>query len=172
MKKSFYILVSLILTATTSLTYAGTDSSDDAARYYRSYPDKYDGKTIDIDCAFVTRINGGPQIDGIVFFAAHTVDTDNRSRGGSLIVAVYENEAERFMKRYGTAIEINRGQSQKVDTRTLRGTFRQLESGRVYIDEPGDAHEIITANLETARRLIPAEGGSGRSFGKGKKKFG
>lgn len=147
--------------------FAGSEAGDDSARYYKSNPEKFDGKMVDVDVAFVTRINRKDRIEGVVFFVAHTVDDDNTARGGSIIVAILEDEAESFMRKYGTAIE----RKGKVDTKRLRGTFHQLKGGRVYIDESGEAHALIEAHVkERGDSAIPVDEGSAIP-GKKKKRF-
>lgn len=134
--------------------YAGTDAGEDSARYYKSNPDKFDGEKVDVDVAFVTRINRKTRLDGVVFFVAHTVDEDNHVPGGSIIVAVLEGDAEHFMRKYGTALE-RRG---KVDTKRLRGTFHQLKRGLCYIDQSGEADALIEAyRKEHSDDVIPED---------------
>ena len=141
-------LISHIVLAVTSVliatpAFAGSDAGEDSARHYKSHPEKYDGEKIDMDCAFVTRVNGGPQVEGVVFFIAHTVDDENKVRGGAMVVAVLDDDADSFMRKYGTAIQRRSGAGDWVETTRLRGTFHQLDRGRVYLDESGEAHAIL-----------------------------
>lgn len=126
--------------------FAGSEAGEDSARHYRSHPDEYDGEKVDVDVAFVTRINGKKAVEGVVFFIAHTFDEENEAPGGGIIVAVLDDDTESFMRKYGTAIE-RKGKG-GVDTKRLRGTFHQMKRGRVYIDESGEAHELILAHIE------------------------
>jgi len=174
MKQLAHTVLALCSLCFLTSTHAGTEAGDDTARHYKSYPDKYNGKKIDVDCTAVHRINGGPSVEGVVFFVAHTIDRDNRGAGGSLVVAVPEDDAESFLRKYGNTIERNRGEAEKVDSKRLRGTFYQLDRGHVYLDESGEAHELILAKLDAAKGQIRAgdgipTGGAGK-LGKKKKK--
>lgn len=161
MKKIAYILLAILSLALCGASHAGTLSGDDAARHYKSNPDKYDGKAVDVDCVMVTRINGGPQVQGVVFFVAHTKDDKNKKRGGGIVVAVAEDHANAFVRKYGDAIEVNRGATEKIDSKRLRGIFRVLDRGYVYIDVAGGGvHDAITANRENAKSKI-GRGGAG-----------
>lgn len=122
---------------------------------------------VDVDVAFVTRVNRKDGIDGVVFFVAHTIDDDNSARGGSIVVAVLEADVEKFMRKYGTAVE----RKGRVDTKRLRGTFHHVKGARVYIDESGEAHALIEAHIkEKGDAAIPADGDGAVGGGK-KKKF-
>lgn len=125
--------------------FAGSGAGDDSARYYKSNPEKFDGKKVDVDVAFVTRINRKDRVDGVAFFVAHTVDEDNNSLGGAIVVAVLDDDTDSFMRKYGTAVE-RRGKG--VDSKRLRGVFHLLKGGRVYIDESGEAQAIIEAHIQ------------------------
>ncbi|MGB0743529.1 MAG: hypothetical protein ACPGSB_03285 [Opitutales bacterium] len=169
--QSKYILA--LICATLALpAFAGTEAGDDSALYYRNNPEKYDGKTVDIDVAFVTRINRRNSVEGLVFFVAHTVDDENNTRGGAIIVAVLDDDIEKFMRKYGTSIE--RKSRGDIDTERLRGTFHQLKGGRVYIDESGEAHELILAHLEEKAdfTLPDAEEALGPGLGNGPRRRG
>ncbi|ADE54561.1 hypothetical protein [Coraliomargarita akajimensis] len=166
--QTFLAISSLVLTST---LFAGTEAGKDSARHYKSYPEKYDNKTVSIDCTFVTRINGGPQVDGIAFFVAHTADTDNNMRGGAIVVAVAEADADKLVKKFGNTPEINenarKSTADRVDSKRLRGTFHQLEKGTVYIDLNGDAHETILEKAEAAKGKIRAGDGIPSTSNKG-----
>lgn len=163
MKKTLHLVLMLAFSFCAQQLSAA-DAGDDAARHYKSNPDKYDGKKVDVDCAFVTRINGGPQVDGVVFFVAHTVDADNQANGGSIVVAVLEGDADYFMRDYGTAVERRNGKK-GVDYERLRGTFRVLDRGNVYLDESGDAHALIEAHLDAHGKFaLPGGGNSRKKF--------
>lgn len=158
-------IIALCCACLLSTSYAGSDASKDSARHYKSYPEKYDGETASLDCTYVTRINKGPQVEGVAFFVAHTVDDDNKMRGGSIVVAILDEDADAFAKKYGNTLDIDRDQrpknttKERVDSKRLRGTFHQLEKGHVYIDINGDAHERILAKIETAKGCIRAGDG-------------
>lgn len=155
MKLNAILLLLFSFFAASSLAQAQAQAGEDTARYYKSNPEEFDGETVDVDCVFVTRINGGPQIEGVTFFVVHTKDDDNRLRGGSIVAAVLAEEADSFIRKYGNTPEINRGSSEKVDSKRLRATFHQLERGRVYLDaSEGPAHELITEQLEDALESI------------------
>lgn len=159
------LALSAALFATTA--YAEIDAGRDSAKYYTTFPDKWDGHKVSVDCVSVKRINGGPQIEGIVFFGAHTMDDKNNAPGGSIVVAVLEDEVESFVRKYGTVIERTPGQSDRVENKRLTGIFHQLERGHVYIDESGNAHDLILKHKETAKDAIrfgdgiPEGGGAG-----------
>ena len=137
--------------AATSMAQAEAYAGEDSARHYKSNPDKYNGETVDVDCVFVTRINGGPQIEGVTFFIVHTKDDDNRARGDSRVADVLTENASKFIRKYGDTPDIKRGSSSPVDSKRLRATFHQLEKGRVYLDaSEGPAHELIKEHREEA----------------------
>ncbi|MEM1223095.1 MAG: hypothetical protein AAGH40_10050 [Verrucomicrobiota bacterium] len=162
MKKLIHTPLAVLAIFLPSLTFAGSDAGDDSARNYKNFPEKYDGKKIDIDCTHVSRINGGPKIDDVTLFVAHTVDRDNRTRGGSIVVAVLAEDAESFARKFGTAIEISRGAVEKVDSKSLRGTFHMLDRGHVYIDyTDGEAALLIEERAELFRTKIRAGDGAG-----------
>lgn len=170
MKTIFLILfiLSFGITGAWAQSYAGEDS----ARYYKSTPEKFDGSAVDIDCIFVTRVNGRAQVDGVTFFVAHTKDSDNRARGGSIVVAVLEEEAESFIRKYGTTLDVSRGAAEKVSSKRLRGIFHIMGSGHVYIDESGEAHSLIAENKDAALSSIRSgDGGKGPRGGAAKKRF-
>ncbi|MDP4610265.1 MAG: hypothetical protein NWT02_03675 [Opitutales bacterium] len=156
MKHISKILVFLVASvALLTPSFAGSEAGKDSARYYKSHPEEFDTKRVDVDCIFVTRINGGPQVEGVSFYLAHTKDDDNNMRGGSIVVAVLTEEASSFVKKYGSMPDIDRGSSERVDSKRLRGTFHLLEHGHVYIDESeGPAHDLILEHLEAAKGLI------------------
>ncbi len=160
-------LIALFALTLASAAYAESFAGEDSARHYKSTPEKYDGKYVDVDCTFVTRINRGPQIEGITFFVAHTKDDDNRARGGSIVVAMLSDKADSFIRKYGNAPDINRGAAEKVDSKRLRGIFHQLAQGHVYIDvSDGEAHELILAQREQAKGAIGSGDGVPRGQGK------
>ncbi|MEM7790822.1 MAG: hypothetical protein AAF546_05420 [Verrucomicrobiota bacterium] len=162
MKKLIYTPLVLLAFFVPSLALAGSDAGDDSARNYKNFPEKYDGKKVDVDCTHVTRINGGPRIDDVILFAAHTVDRDNRTRGGSIVVAVLAEDAEAFARKFGTTIDITRGAAEKVDSKSLRGTFHMLDRGHVYIDyTDGEAATLIEERAELFRTKIRAGDGAG-----------
>jgi hypothetical protein len=172
------ILLGLTAALFVTSSFAGTTSGRDSAKFYKTHPDDWDGKKVSVDCVSVTRINGGPQIDDVVFFVAHTIDDDNKARGGSIVVAVLEGDVSSFIRKYGTVVERNRGQADRIDSKSLRGTFHVLEKGHVYLDESGDAHALILERKEDAKLAIRSEGfltesggiGAGRRHGPGKHK--
>ncbi len=155
MKNTLHIILAatISLSATSTLSYAGNESGKDSARYYKSHPDKFNSKAVDVDCTHVTRINGANQLDKIVFFAAHTKDDDNRTRGGSIVVAVAAEKADSFIRKFGTTLDRNRGSSERINSTRLRGIFHMLDNGSVYIDY-SDVHEVITKNLKNAKIAI------------------
>lgn len=156
MKHITKILVFLVASiALLTPSFAGSEAGKDSARYYKSHPEDFDNKRVDVDCTFVTRINGGPQVEGVSFFLAHTKDDDNNMRGGSIVVAVLTDDAASFVRKYGSMPEINRGSTKLVDSKRLRGTFHLLERGHVYIDESeGPAHDLIMEKKEEAKGII------------------
>ncbi len=175
MKTITSLLIALFaLFALTFSTAAHAESfaGEDSARHYKSNPEKYDGEYVDVDCVFVTRINGGPQIEGVTFFVAHTKDDDNRARGGMIVVAVLSDKADNFVRKYGNAPDIQRGAAEKVDSKRLRGIFHQLDRGHVYIDvSGGEAHELILEHVEDAKGHIRSGDGApdAGSTGNGRK---
>lgn len=180
MKTLFHTLLALSSMFIAASAFAA-ESGSDTARHYKSYPEQFDGQSADVDCAFVTRINRGPQVEGVAFFVAHTVDDDNAMRGGSIVVATLEADAESFVKKYGNVPEIDRKRGQnttadRVDSKSLSGTFNQLAKGSVYIDySNGEAHALILEKIEAAKSAIRMGDGipstGGKSFKKKKKKL-
>jgi hypothetical protein len=171
MKTLSKILLALSIFSFASVAHAGSYAGEDSARHYKSAPEEFDGEYVDVDCVFVTRINGGPQVEGVTFFLAHTKDDDNRARGGSIVVAVLSDKADSFVRKYGNTLDIDRGSSEKVDSKRLRGVFHQLAQGHVYIDvSAGEAHAIILEHREDAVGAIRSGDGvpDGRLKGKGK----
>lgn len=172
MKTLFRSLLAGISLFAATTASAGSDAGKDSARHYKSYPENFDGKTVSVDCTFITRINGGPQVEGVAFFIAHTADTDNEMRGGAIVVAVTEAKADSLVKKYGNVPERNGSKNStadKVESKRLRGTFHQLGKGHVYIDVNGDAHELVLAKIEDAKSKIKAgdgipNGGNGRPY--------
>ncbi len=170
MKRIPTLLITLFALSLASTANAQSYAGEDSARHYKSAPEKYNGQTVDVDCTHVTRINRGAKIDGVTFFAAHTKDDDNGIRGGTIIVAVLSDKADNFVRKYGDMPDIQRGSTEKVDSKRLRGTFHQLTLGQVYIDSTdGEAHELILKFKEEVINTIRAnEGGSfhkGNGFG-------
>ena len=169
MKLHTALLLVLSLFATTSIAQAEAFAGEDSARHYKSNPEKYDGETVDVDCVYVKRLPGAKKIEGVVFFLVHTKDADNRVRGGSIIAAVLEAEADKFIRKYGNTVDIDRGASIRVDSKRLRATFHQLERGRVYLDaSEGPANELIEAHLEAAIGAIRSGDGVPAAGAKGK----
>lgn len=172
MKPSTTLLLALSFFAALNSAQAESYAGGDSARHYESAPEKYDSEYVDVDCIFVTRINGGPQIEGVTFFVAHTKDDDNRVHGGSIVVAVLADKADSFVRKYGNTVDINRGAAEKVDSKRLRGVFHQLEKGHVYIDvSGGEAHDLILEKRADAIGNIRSGDGvpGGKGKGKGKK---
>lgn len=163
MKLNTTLLLVISFFAATSIAQAEAYAGEDSARHYKSAPEKYDGETVDVDCMYVTRVNRATKIEGVVFFLVHTKDDDNRARGGSIVTAVLEDESEKFIRKYGSSLDVNRGSTKPVDSKRLRATFQQLEKGRVYLDaSEGAAHELIEAKLEEALSNISTGEGKGR----------
>jgi hypothetical protein len=172
------LLPKILLTLSAALfvtgAYAGTDAGRDSAKFYKTFPEEWDAKKISLDCVSVKRINGGPQIEGVVFFGAQTIDDKNNAAGGSIVVAVLEGDVESFIRKYGTVIERTPGGSDRVENTRLRGVFHQLAHGHVYLDASGEAHDLILAHKEDAKGAIrhgdgiPA-GGASHSHKKRKK---
>lgn len=167
MKLMKYIILALVSTILTASAFAGSEAGDDSARHYRSDPEAFDGEKIDVDCTFVSRINGGPKIDGVVFFLVHTVDEDNKVRGGTLLAAVLEDDVDSFMRKYGTVPDRERGGP---DTNRLRGTFHVLPQGRAYVDVSDEAHDLIVEHREENGELRFADNRKGPGTGWKKKK--
>ena len=175
-------LTALAFLSAVTLVHGGSDASKDSARHYKSDPETYDNQSVAIDCIFVKRINGGPQVEGVAFFVAHTIDDDNQMRGGAIVVAVREEDADALAKKFGTVPDIDRDNRPKnttqdrVDSKRLRGTFHQLAKGHVYVDVNGDAHERVLEKIENSKSTIrmgdgiPVAGGNGIGNKKGKKK--
>jgi hypothetical protein len=142
------------------------DAGRDSAAYYKADPEQYDGRSVSIDCAYVTRINNDAKVAGVAFFVAHTIDDKNEMRGGGIVVAVLDDAATSFERKYGYKPEIDRrGNSTKgrVETKRLLGTFHQLKGGRVYIDYSGEANVLIQAKAEEAQAAI----GKGEAISRG-----
>ncbi|CAA6678760.1 MULTISPECIES: hypothetical protein [unclassified Lentimonas] len=167
------ILLTFTLTLTATLfissAYAGSDAGRGSAKYYKTFPDKWDGKKVHMDCVSVKRINGGPQVEGVVFFGAQTIDDKNNAPGGSIVVAVLEGDVEAFVRKYGTVMERTPGGSERVDNTRLSGVFHQLERGHVYLDASGEANDLILGHKEEAKNAIRFGDGirSGGGDGKG-----
>ncbi|MGB0413142.1 MAG: hypothetical protein ACPGJU_01735 [Coraliomargarita sp.] len=180
MKKLSKTILALLSACLVSTVFAGEEASDDSARHYKSHPEQYDGQSVDVDCAFVKRINGGPQVPGVAFFVAHTFDDKNKMHGGSIVIAVLEADASSFASKYGNIPDRERNKNStadRVDTKRLDGTFHQLAKGHVYIDESGNAHELIQEKLEEAKGKIragdgiPSGANTGRPHPKHKKRL-
>jgi len=168
MKSLSTLLIALSIFTFASAAQAESYAGEDSARHYKSAPEKFDGEYVDVDCVFVTRINGGPQVEGVTFFVAHTKDDDNRALGGSIVVAVLSDKADSFVRKYGNTLDVNRGAVEKVDSKRLRGIFHQLAQGHVYIDiSAGDAHELILKHKDNAKGAIRSGDGVPESRGKG-----
>lgn len=171
------LLPTILLTIATALSttgvYAGTniDAGRDSAKYYKTFPEEWDGKKISVDCTSVRRINGGPQVEGVVFFGAQTLDEKNNAPGGGIVIAVLEDDVEAFVRKYGTVIERTPGQSERVENKRLTGIFHELARGHVYVDASGEAHDLILAHKETAKGAIRYGDGvpAGGANGKGKR---
>lgn len=172
MKLYTTLLLVISFFAAISIAHAEAYAGEDSARHYKSNPEKYNGEAIDVDCVFVTRINRATRVEGVVFFSVHTKDDDNRARGGSIVAAVLEEEAAKFIRRYGDTPDISRGSTSPVDSKRLRATFHQLAKGYIYIDtSEGPAHELITEHRDEALGQIKAgESGVPAVKGKGKVK--
>lgn len=156
MKKRTLLLIAVLSALLTPIiTNAESYAGDDSARYYKSTPEEFDGEYVDVDCVFVTRINRGPDVEGVSFFVASTDDDKNHSYGGSIVVAVLTEDAEHLISKYGNTAALPRHPGESVDSKRLRGIFHQLEHGQVYIDySDGDAHEIIAEHSQEAEIKI------------------
>ena len=87
------------------------------------------------------------------------------------MTAVLEENADKFIRKYGNTPDINRGPTTRVDSKRLRATFHQLKKGRVYLDaSEGPAQELIEAHLEDAIGNIGKGDGVPAASGKGKVK--
>ncbi len=154
MKLLLKILFAVSVAFFTTSASAEIDAGRDSANYYKTFPDKWDENKISIDCVSAKRINGGPQVEGVVFFGAQTIDDKNKAPGGGIVVAVLEGDVESFVRKYGTVVERTPGSSEKVENKRLTGIFHQLERGHVYVDESGEAHALILAHVENAKGAI------------------
>ncbi|MGZ0708370.1 hypothetical protein ACWPKO_08530 [Coraliomargarita sp. W4R53] len=169
MKTLSTLLIALTALSFTSITHAESFAGKDSAHYYTNTPEQFDGEYVDVDCAFVTQINRGPQVEGVTFFTAHTNDKDNGLNGGTIVVAVLSDKADSFLRKYGDTPDIQRGSSEKVNSKRLRGIFHQLDKGHLYIDaSEGEAHNFILAHVEEAKASIRS--GSNASAKPGKPK--
>jgi hypothetical protein len=156
MKKRSLLLIALISALLTPIiTQAESAAGDDSARYYKSTPEEFDGDYVDVDCVFVTRINRGPEVEGVTFFVASTDDEKNHSYGGSIVVAVLSEDAEHLISKYGNTATLPPAPGANIKSKRLRGIFHELEHGQVYIDYTGgDAHEIIAEHNQEAEIKI------------------
>lgn len=169
MKLHTTLLLIVSFFAATSIAQAEAYAGEDSARHYKSNPEKYNGETVDVDCIFVTRINRATKVEGVIFFVVHTKDDDNRARGGSIVTAVLEENADKFARKYGNTPDIDRGSSDPVDSKRLRATFHQLAKGKVYLDaSEGPAQVLIAEHSDEALGHI--RDGEGVPAGKGKGK--
>ena len=105
MKLLLKILFAVSVAFFTTSASAEIDAGRDSANYYKTFPDKWDENKISIDCVSAKRINGGPQVEGVVFFGAQTIDDKNKAPGGGIVVAVLEGDVESFVRKYGTESE-------------------------------------------------------------------
>lgn len=69
-----------------------------------------------LQVAFVKPVNWKSPIKGVAFFHAATMDRRERKNGGWILVAVTEDDAAKFSKRFGTAPD-------GMQTRRMRGIF-------------------------------------------------
>jgi hypothetical protein len=89
------------------------------------------------------------------------------------VVALQEDQAASFIRKYGTVIERTPGGRDRVENKRLVGIFHQLERGHVYLDMSGKAHDLILQHKDAAKGAIRQCDGipTGGNDHQGHKKF-
>ncbi len=135
------LAVGMLLGAgTISNLLAGPSTS--TADYYLSDPEKFAGKTVNLDVAFVKPVTWKSPVKGVNFFHAYTMDKRARQNGGWILIAVLEESAGKVADRFGTAIDAAR-------THSMRGVFQltpNVKGTRLwYLDYEGFSGDILEA---------------------------
>lgn len=93
-------------------------------------------------------------MQGVVFFVAQTINEKNQAKSGHIVVAILAEDVVAFVRKYGTVNERTQGSSSRVDSKRLAGIFHQLDHGHVYIDESGNANDMIIERKENTKNAI------------------
>jgi len=93
-------------------------------------------------------------VQGVVFFVAQTINEKNQAKSGHIVVAILAEDVVAFVRKYGTVNERTQGSSSRVDSKRLTGIFHQLDHGHVYIDESGNANDMIIERKENTKNAI------------------
>ena len=113
--------------------------------------DRYLGKKVTFKIPFVRAIQAGAEEEeGLRFLTAMTVDEDNKSRGGTILIVTTTEKFNSMVKKYGTTAE--RG-GRKLDLNTIRGTISSIDDkkrSKIFLDTAGG----IELNKTLKKRLM------------------
>lgn len=156
--KSVILTLSLLVA---SFAFAG-NSGKYTANYYKANDEEFIGKKIKLEITHLTPMRD-TKIEGLELFMAHTVDSDEHVRGGTMIVATTSDNAEKLIRKYGTQAELesSKGKGKRVrETDKISGTLQSIERKRemLYLDADGKAKELIDAHAEKAKALFGDNG--------------
>lgn len=132
------LIALLAIVALGCFTTARADAgSRNTASYVKAQIDKLDGKSVSLDVAFVRMLRPFTTHEEFVLLGAATVDEDNHSGGGGILVVANKADKDALVRRYGTTIDRDRGDG--VETKSMRGVVHLVtgKEGRgkyVYLD--------------------------------------
>lgn len=130
-------LAAVMLLAGAGVATAGTSGKNTAA-FYKANIDKYEGKRVTIDVAFVRAVAMRQEPEDYRLFWAATVDEDERAPGGGIIIVADRADAEKLLRKYGTNVERDGPRRGEVELDSMRGTLRKIDLERMrkvpYLD--------------------------------------
>ncbi len=146
---------SLSIAFASALCLAGSvvaAESKHTAEYFLTTPAEFENKEVSLDVAFVKPVRWKSPIPELAFFHAMTVDKIDKKPGGTILVVVPAENAEKFAKKYGMDFD---GRS---DADSLKGTLiaSPQRGPKVWLlDTTGEAQALF----EKYKAEIIDEGG-------------
>jgi len=129
-------LASLAILALASISSVQADvGSKNTASYVKAQIDKLDGKAVTLDVAMIRLLRPFTTNENFVLFGAMTVDDENHSGGGGILVVANKADKDKLVRRYGTTAERERGEG--VESESMRGVLHLVNEDHqkyIYLD--------------------------------------
>lgn len=138
----------LALLALPSLSHAA--ESKNTATYLQAHAEKLIGKNVSLDVTHVEKVKTPARAVGVAFFKAYTYDKKNRSKGGTIIVAIPNEESGSLLRRYGSAPKLTVGAKRRADTRTFRGVLGKNKKDRLLVCKNQEVYDKVPGLVKPA----------------------
>ncbi len=146
-------LVTLALLALGGFSSVHADvGSKKTASYVKAQIDKLDGKTVSLDVAMIRLLRPFTTNENFVLLGAMTVDEENHSAGGGILVVADKADKDKLVRRYGTTVEREKGKG--VESESMRGVLHLVNEGHkkyIYLDLTDGAFQPGESDLGVIR---------------------